>query len=100
LMASQKGLGKIKTGQKVILKADSYPSTEFGYLSGVVKYISNIPNRRDSFTVKVYLVKGLQTNYNQTIFFRNNLSAQAEIITDERRLLDRLLGQLKQIWQR
>jgi HlyD family secretion protein len=100
LMSGQRSFGKIKTGQKVMLKAESYPSTEFGYLTGTVGYISNIPSRRDSFLIKVELPKGLQTNYNKTIYFRNNLSAQAEIITDNRRLFERLLGQLKQIWER
>jgi HlyD family secretion protein len=100
LVASQNRLGKIKTGQKVMMKVESYPSNEFGYLSGVVNYISNIPNRRDSFLIKVDLPKGLQTNYDKTIFFRNNLSAQAEIITDDRKLFERLVGQLKQIWDR
>lgn len=100
LMTGQKGFGKIETGQKVMLKADSYPSTEFGYITGTVSYIANMPNRQDSFLVKVDLKKGLETNYNKTIYFRNNLSAQAEIITDSRRLFERLLGQLKQIWER
>jgi HlyD family secretion protein len=100
LMAAQKGFGKINTGQKVMIKVESYSSTEFGYLTGTVSYISNIPNRRDSFLVKAELPKGLQTNYDKTIFFRNNLSAQAEIVTDNRRLFDRLTGQLKQIWER
>jgi multidrug resistance efflux pump len=100
LMAAQKGFGKINTGQKVMIKVESYPSTEFGYLTGSVSYISNMPNRRDSFLVKVNLPKGLQTNYDKTIFFRNNLSAQAEVVTDSRRLFDRLAGQLKQIWER
>lgn len=100
LMTSQKGFGKIKKGQKVMLKAESYPSAEFGYLTGTVRYISNMPSRRDSFLVKVDLPKGLQTNYNKAIYFRNNLSAQAEIVTDSRRLFERLMGQLKQIWER
>ena len=100
LMTGQKGFGKIETGQKVMLKAESYPSTEFGYITGTVDFISSIPNRQDSFLVKVELPKGLETNYNKTIYFRNNLSAQAEIVTDNRRLFERLIGQLKQIWER
>jgi multidrug efflux pump subunit AcrA (membrane-fusion protein) len=98
LMAGQQGLGKIKTGQKVMIKAESYPSDEFGYLYGTVSYISGIPNRRDSFLVKVDLPAGLRTNYNKTIFFRNGLVAKAEIITDNRKLFDRLTGQLKKLW--
>jgi HlyD family secretion protein len=100
LMASQNRLGKIKTGQKVMIRMDSYPDNEFGHLNGIVSYVSNIPNGKDSFLIKVDLPKELQTNYNKTIFFRNNLSARAEIITDNRKLFDRLAGQLKQVWER
>jgi HlyD family secretion protein len=59
-----------------------------------------MPNRRDSFLVKVDLPNGLQTNYDKTIYFRNSLLAQAEIITDDRRLAERFWGQLKQIVKR
>lgn len=100
LMAGQKGLGKIKMGQKVMIKVESYPSEEFGYINGTVNYISDLPSRRDSFLIIVDLPKGLQTNYNRRIYFRNDLSAQAEIITDDRKLFDRLAGQLKQVWER
>src|SRR5579871_516425 len=97
MMASQIGLGKIKPGQKVLIRVESYPSNEFGYLTGIVDYISTVPTPRDSFLIKVDLPKGLKTNYDKTVFFRNNLSAQAEVITDNRRLFDRFLGQLHDI---
>lgn len=100
LMTAQKGLGKIRQGQKVLIKVDSYPSAEFGYLRGTVDYISAIPARQDSFLIKVQLQNGLKTNYNKIFFFRNNLSGTAEIITDDRKLIDRLLSQLRQVFER
>lgn len=100
LMAGQQGFGKIKTGQKIMIKVESYPSAEFGYLMGTVSFISNIPNRSDSFLIKAALPKGLETNYGKTIFFRNGLIANSEIVTENRKLFDRLLGQLKQVWDR
>lgn len=100
MMAGQTGIGKIKTGQKVMIKVEGYPSNEFGYLAATVNYISNIPSRTDSFLLKAELPKGLQTNYEKTIFFRNGLAAHAEIITDDRKLFDRLAGQLKEVWKR
>ena len=98
--AGQRGFGKIEIGQQVRIKVESYPDAEFGYLKGTVDYISGMPNRRDSFLIKVELPDGLQTNYHKNIFFRNNLSAQAEIITMNRRLMERFFSQLKQVWQR
>jgi multidrug efflux pump subunit AcrA (membrane-fusion protein) len=100
LMVGQRGFGKIKMGQKVILKAEGYPNEEYGHLKGIVNYISNMPGRRDSFLLKVDLQQGLKTNNHKEIFFRNNLSAQADIITDDRKLFDRLVGQLTQVWNR
>ncbi|HMK18971.1 MAG TPA: HlyD family efflux transporter periplasmic adaptor subunit [Chitinophagaceae bacterium] len=100
LTAGQRGFGKIKTGQQVRIKVESYPDAEFGYLNGTVNYISGMPNRRDSFLIKVELPHGLQTNYHKNIFFRNNLSAQAEIITVNRRLIERFFNQLKKVWER
>lgn len=100
MTASQIGLGKIKIGQKVLIRVESYPSNEFGYLTGIVNYISAMPTSKDSFLIKVDLPQGLQTNYNKTIYFRNNLMAGAEVITDSRKLFDRFLGQLKDITKR
>jgi len=100
LMVSQGGLGKIKIGQRVLVRLESYPSSEFGYITGEIKYISNISTAKDSFLIKVDFPKGLQTNYNKKIIFRNNLSAQAEVMTDNRKLFDRFLGQLKDIAKR
>lgn len=100
LMTGQKGFGKIKKGQPVIIKVESYPAREFGYLKGFVSYISTIPRSRDSFVVRVELLNGLKTNYGRDIFFRNGLVADAEIITDNRRLSDRLIGRLKEIISR
>src|SRR5690606_5466260 len=71
VMAGQQGFGKIKAGQRVLIKVESYPAPEFGYLQGTINYVSDIPNRNDSFIVKVDLLRGLQTNYGKHIFFRN-----------------------------
>ena len=100
MLVAQNGLGKIKTGQSIIIKMQSYPINEFGYLTGKVEYISDMPGKKDSFSIKVNLPHGLRTNYNQTILFRNNLLANAEIITDNRRLIDRFWGQLKEVIER
>ncbi len=100
IMAGQKGLGKVAEGQRVLLKVEGYPSNEYGYLQARVSHIATISNQRDSFLLKAILVKGLQTNYGRPVFFRNGLSAQAEIITRDRRLIDRIMGQLKELMSR
>jgi HlyD family secretion protein len=100
LMAGQYGLGKIKIGQRVLIRMESFPSAEYGHLDGRVEYVSDIANRHDSFLINVDLPRGLSTSYNKQVIFRNNLSATAEIITDDRRLLQRLLNRWNQLTQR
>lgn len=100
MQAAQTGLGKVRAGQRIIIRVESYPANEFGYLTGVVKYISDFPGKLDSFAIKVDLPNGLNTNEGKQILFRNNLLASAEIITDNRKLSDRFLSQLKQAIKR
>lgn len=95
LMTAQKGLGKIKKDQLVIIKVESYPSHEFGYLRGKVAHIASIADRTDSFLVKVDLVKGLYTSANKQLYYRNHLHASGDIHTDNRRLFQRFWGQLQ-----
>jgi len=100
MMAAQRGLGKINEGQTVVLRVDGYPSEEFGYLSAKISYISNMPGPRDSFLIRAELVNGLKTNYGRSVFFRNDLAADAQIITDQRKLISRFAGQLNNLIRR
>lgn len=97
MKAGQTSLGKIKKGQKVLIHLESYPSTEYGHLDGTISYIGSMPNQRDSFLVRVELPAGLKTNYNKQVEFRNNLSASGQIITDNRKLIQRLFGGLENL---
>ncbi|MBX9782043.1 MAG: HlyD family secretion protein [Chitinophagaceae bacterium] len=100
LKAGQDGIGKISNHQNVLLRLQGYPSEQFGYLKGSVSYISNMPSRNDSFIVKVALPRGLVTNQNKKVYFRNNLLATGEIITSNRKLFDRFVGRLYEILKR
>ena len=100
MVVSQAGLGKVRTGQKVIIRVASYPSNEFGYLRGNVNYISNMPTATDSFLLRVNLPNALITNYNKELHFRNSLTSQGEILTDNRRLLERFLGEIIDVFKR
>ncbi|HLP39496.1 HlyD family efflux transporter periplasmic adaptor subunit [Lacibacter sp.] len=101
LKAGQAGIGKLALDQKVLLYYDGYPSEEFGYLTGKLSYISPLPGRSDSFLVKVELPSGsLITNRGKQIYFRNNLHAKAEVITNNRRLIERFTGKLYEMIKR
>lgn len=85
----QSNFGKVKTGQKVLMKFAAYPYAEFGSVEGKVAFISQIATD-SGYLAKIDLPNGLTTNYNKHIQFREGLVSNCEIITENMRLLERL----------
>ena len=92
--------GKIKIGQSVNIKLESYPDTEFGTLQGTVNSISLIPNQEGLYLINVDLPQTLITSYNKTIAFKQEMRGTAEIITEDLRLIDRFFYQFKSVLDR
>jgi multidrug efflux pump subunit AcrA (membrane-fusion protein) len=95
----QTNFGKIKLGQKVLLKLPSYPFQEYGAIEGQLDFISNIPSD-SGYMAKVSLPQGLMTNYKRPVQYREGLNAMGEIITEDMRLSDRLINQLKSTFKK
>ncbi|MGI8638317.1 MAG: hypothetical protein ACR2KZ_23230, partial [Segetibacter sp.] len=91
--------GKVKKGEKVLLKFPSYPSQEFGSVTGELDYISAIP-ADSGYMAKIILPHGLVTSYNKEVQYREGLTARAEIITKNMRLIERLYYNLRKGVQR
>ena len=94
MMVPQQNLGKVKVGQRVLIKLDGYPFNEYGFVNGRIAYLANIPTPR-GFLAKVALTNGLRTTYGKEIVFRNRISAQADILTEDTRLLERIFYQIR-----
>jgi multidrug resistance efflux pump len=89
--------GKIKIGQTVNIKLENYPSNEFGMLKGKVTSISLVPDQDGFYLIDVTLSNKLVTTYNKKIDFKQEMKADAEIITEDLRLIERLFYQFKKI---
>lgn len=94
IKAPVKNAGKIKIGQKVYIKLENYPSEEFGVLNGKIVSISSIPNDKGYYLIKVSLPNKMKTSYNKKIIFKQEMKGQAEIITDDLRLINRFFNRL------
>ncbi|MFV0572773.1 MAG: HlyD family secretion protein [Xanthomarina gelatinilytica] len=81
--------GKIKIGQRVNIKLENYPETEFGVLNGEINNISLIPDKEGLYLIDVKLPKELITSYNKEIDFKQEMRGTAEIITEDLRLIKR-----------
>ncbi|MBX9889833.1 MAG: HlyD family secretion protein [Amoebophilaceae bacterium] len=83
------GFGKIKVGQKVIIKLFPYPYYEYGHLKGVVHAIDNIPHHAH-YRVTVALTEGLHTTHNKVLLFKPDMEGVAEVVTEDISLLKRI----------
>ena len=90
------GSGKVEIGQKVQIKFDNYPFTEFGAVEGEVASISGIAHNNE-YLINVNLVNGLTTNYGKTLKFKQAMQGTADIITDELSIFERIFSQLRYI---
>lgn len=83
--------GKVKTGQSVNIKLSGYPYLEYGMVRGKVKSISLVPSG-DSYVIEIELPEGLSTLYGKKLEFTQNMQGTAEIITENVRLLQKLIN--------
>ncbi|MEM6844226.1 MAG: HlyD family efflux transporter periplasmic adaptor subunit [Bacteroidota bacterium] len=88
--------GKLKKGQQVEVYLDNYPHAEYGTLSAKVQSISALP-KQGQYLLTITFPDGLVTQYNQVIPFQQQLQGRAEIITEDLRLLERFIYQLRSV---
>lgn len=89
-----KGIGKVKINNKVIVKVDGYPYKEYGSIISKVTAISPIP-RDDktgnlSYDLQITLPAEILTNRNIRIPFKPNTGVVVEIVTKEKSILARI----------
>ena len=95
--------GKVRVGQRVNVKLNDFPYNEYGMLRVKIKNISLVPvveNNQSSYVLEVEFPDPLTTTYKKTISFRQQISGQAEIITDDTRLLEKLLNPIRAIFDK
>jgi hypothetical protein len=83
--------GKVHPGQKVNIKLSGYPYLEYGMVIGVIKSKSLVPSR-DAYIIEIELPDGLTTLYGSKLEFTQNMQGTAEIITEDIRLLQKMVN--------
>lgn len=91
--------GKVRAGQTVNLKLSGYPYLEYGMVRGIVKSKSLVPEG-DGYIIELTLPSGLVTLYGKNLDFTQKMQGTAEIITDDMRLLQRLVNPMHHLMTR
>ncbi|MES2416614.1 MAG: HlyD family efflux transporter periplasmic adaptor subunit [Bacteroidota bacterium] len=85
----QYNMGKIKKGEKTLVKLRSYPFEQYGIIRGTLSYVSDVAYRDSVFIAKVSFNHFENKDPNRKIILKNGMQADAEIITEESALLQR-----------
>jgi HlyD family secretion protein len=90
--------GKVLTGQTVNIKFDDFPYQEYGMVKVQITNIALVPvveNGTRAYILEVQCPDTLITTYHKNLAFRQQMSGAAEIITDDLRLIERLINPVK-----
>ncbi|MBP6619605.1 MAG: HlyD family efflux transporter periplasmic adaptor subunit [Leadbetterella sp.] len=99
MYVGQYNIGKIKVGQRVILKFDGYPYQEFGTMDAKIATISDIPI--DSvYKIKVLLPNNELKSFNKNVKIKVGMTASGEIVTEDLRLIEKLFYEIRKYVKR
>ncbi|WET69764.1 HlyD family efflux transporter periplasmic adaptor subunit [Sphingobacterium sp.] len=87
ILIPQAKSSKVKLGQDVLIKVQSYPYQEYGYLRGKIDYISDIPIKDSVFFAKVVLTRN---KHDSDIKLKPGILADAEITTENQSIFKRI----------
>ncbi|SMC61155.1 HlyD family secretion protein [Pedobacter nyackensis] len=87
----QYNMGKVKTGQRTLVKMRSFPFEQYGLIRGRVNYISDVAFKDSVFIAKISFEWYENKDAKHKISLKNGMQADAEIITEESSLLQRFL---------
>lgn len=86
--------GKVRENQLVNIKLSGYPYLEYGMVRGIVKSKSLVPSG-NAYIIELALPQGLTTLYGVKVEFTQNMQGSAEIITEDIRLLQKIVNPVR-----
>ena len=97
LSVQSQNSGKIKHNQKVLIKLENFPYQEYGMLEGKIQSMSTVTDKEGKYFIEITLPNGLKTTFEKNLKFDNELTGQADIITEEMRLIERIFYQFRKL---
>lgn len=92
----QSNIGKVRKGQRVLLKLRSYPYEEFGMIEGKIRMIGDAIQNGGALAVYIEILENKRSR-SQGIRLKNGMIADAEVITEELSVFKRITRSLIKI---
>ncbi len=94
-------IGKVEKGTSAIIRFDAYPYKEYGVLKSKIHKISLLPDKDKEgniqYEVHLALKEKMVSTYNYTLPFQPMASISADLITEDKSILNRIFNQLSDI---
>lgn len=91
-------LGKVTVNAPVQIELAAYPAREFGAINTQVSEVALLPQQdvegQFLYHLQAILTDTLRTTYDQVLPFQQRLSGQATVLTEDKRILERLFEQI------
>jgi len=88
--------GKVTEGQTVNIKLSGFPYLEYGMVQGIIRSKSKVSSD-DAYMIEIGLPGGLTTLYGTQLEFTQNMQGTAEIITNDRNLLEKMISPFRHL---
>jgi multidrug efflux pump subunit AcrA (membrane-fusion protein) len=88
--------GKVTEGQTVNIKLSGFPYLEYGMVRGIIRSKSKVSSY-DAYMIEIDLPDGLRTLYGRQLEFTQNMQGTAEIITNDRSLLEKMVSPFRHL---
>lgn len=92
--------GKIVPGMRAIVRLDGLPAQQYGVLEGRIAAISPLPQQEGKekhYRIDVHISPTLTTSTGIAVPFRPEMTGILRIATDDRRVLERVFGSLRDL---
>jgi multidrug resistance efflux pump len=89
-------VGKVDLSSRVVIRLDAYPALQYGTLTGNISSIATLPDN-ETYLVDISMSDSLKTSYGKIIPFRQEMSGQVQIITEERRIIERIFDRINDL---
>lgn len=99
LVLPSQNAGKVVRNQKVLVKLDNFPYQQYGMLIGRVENISVSPNAEGNYFIYISLPQGTMTSYNRELPFDQELLGNAEIITENLSVAERIFYRFRDLFR-
>lgn len=89
IIIPQNSVRKVATGQRVIIKLNSYPYEQYGSLEGKIKHTSTTVDNNGNYLAEVEIISSTPST-NTAIQLSSGMRGDAEIITQDATIFQRI----------